>query len=162
MILTQTFSFYQLLKEYHKLLLLLHPQLAFATCLWWWWCCCWWWWRWWRWWCWWWWFSARRQVYWLLRHLGMRWERWFPVAFLADNYYGWATLSKVATQWLEVDSNLRPSGCKAQNIPLHHSNPWIHGLELSVFGNKTDFISFEIQRSSHAIIHLTSSAVRDP
>ena len=27
-----------------------------------------------------------------------------------------SNLSKVATQWLEVASNLRPSGCKAQNI----------------------------------------------
>src|SRR5918994_2549816 len=34
-----------------------------------------------------------------------------------------SNLSKVATQWLEVDSNLRPSGCKAQNIPLHHRVP---------------------------------------
>src|SRR6218665_3431036 len=31
-----------------------------------------------------------------------------------------SNLSKVATQWLEVDSNPRPFGCKAQNIPLHH------------------------------------------
>src|SRR6218665_3882994 len=30
-----------------------------------------------------------------------------------------SNLSKVATRWLEVDSNLQPSGCKAQNIPLH-------------------------------------------
>ena len=29
-------------------------------------------------------------------------------------------LSKIATQWLEVDSNLRPFSCKTQNIPLHH------------------------------------------
>ena len=29
-----------------------------------------------------------------------------------------SNLSKVAMQWLEVDSNLRPSGCKAHNIPL--------------------------------------------
>src|SRR6218665_1510043 len=29
----------------------------------------------------------------------------------------------VATQWLEVDSNRRPSGYKAQNIPLHHHVP---------------------------------------
>src|SRR6218665_3868069 len=36
----------------------------------------------------------------------------------------WASnLSKVTTQWLEVDSNPRPSGCKAQNIPLHHRVP---------------------------------------
>src|SRR6218665_2295459 len=27
-----------------------------------------------------------------------------------------SNLSKVATQWFEVDSNLRPSGCKAENI----------------------------------------------
>src|SRR6218665_1679026 len=31
-----------------------------------------------------------------------------------------SNLSKVATQRLEVDSNLRPSGYKAQNILLHH------------------------------------------
>jgi len=36
------------------------------------------------------WFSIQRQVHWLLRHLGMRWVRWFPVAFLTDNF-GWAT-----------------------------------------------------------------------
>jgi len=30
-----------------------------------------------------------------------------------------SNLSKVATQWHEVNSNLRPYGCKAQNIPLH-------------------------------------------
>jgi len=29
-------------------------------------------------------------------------------------------LSKVATQWLEVDSNLRPSGYKAQNTTASH------------------------------------------
>ena len=29
-----------------------------------------------------------------------------------------SNLSKVAMQWLEVDSNLRPSGYKAQNILL--------------------------------------------
>src|ERR1043165_7080906 len=34
-----------------------------------------------------------------------------------------SNLSKVATQWLEVDSNLRPSGYKALNIPLHHRVP---------------------------------------
>ena len=34
-----------------------------------------------------------------------------------------SNLSRVATQWLEVDSNLRPSGYKAQNIPLHHHVP---------------------------------------
>src|SRR6218665_1648416 len=32
-------------------------------------------------------------------------------------------LSKVATRWLKVDSNPRPSGCKAQNVPLHHCIP---------------------------------------
>ena len=32
-------------------------------------------------------------------------------------------LSKVATQWLEVDSNLRPSSCKTQNIPLPNRIP---------------------------------------
>src|SRR6218665_920683 len=38
----------------------------------------------------------------------------------------WASnLYKVAAQWLEVDSNLRPSGCKAQNIPLHHRVPFV-------------------------------------
>jgi len=31
-----------------------------------------------------------------------------------------SNLSKVAKQWLEVDLILRPSGYKAQNIPLHH------------------------------------------
>ena len=31
-----------------------------------------------------------------------------------------SNLCKVATQWHEVDSNPRPSGCKAQNIPLRH------------------------------------------
>src|SRR6218665_532054 len=37
-------------------------------------------------------------------------------------------LSKVATKWLEVDSYLRPSGCKAQNISLHHCVPYIHSF----------------------------------
>jgi len=32
-------------------------------------------------------------------------------------------LFKVAMRWLEVDLNLRPSGCKAQIIPLHHRSP---------------------------------------
>src|SRR6218665_736090 len=32
-------------------------------------------------------------------------------------------LSKVATQWREVDSNSRPFGCKPQHIPLHHGAP---------------------------------------
>src|SRR6218665_2344018 len=32
-------------------------------------------------------------------------------------------LSKVAMQWFEVDSNLRPSDCKAQNIPLFRRVP---------------------------------------
>src|SRR6218665_2460244 len=31
-----------------------------------------------------------------------------------------SNLSMVATQWLEVDSNLLPFGYKAQNMPLHH------------------------------------------
>jgi len=31
-----------------------------------------------------------------------------------------SNLSKVALQWLEVDSNLRPLDCKAQNKLLHH------------------------------------------
>ena len=34
-----------------------------------------------------------------------------------------SNLSKVATQWREVDSNPRPFGCKAKNIPLHHRVP---------------------------------------
>src|SRR6218665_1328592 len=34
-----------------------------------------------------------------------------------------SNLSKVAMKWLEVYSNLRPSGCKAQNMPLHHRIP---------------------------------------
>ena len=34
-----------------------------------------------------------------------------------------SNLPKFAMQWLEVDSNLRPSSCKAQNIPLHHRAP---------------------------------------
>src|SRR6218665_3205989 len=35
-----------------------------------------------------------------------------------------SNLSKVSTQWHEVDLNLRPSGCKALNIPLHHRIPY--------------------------------------
>jgi len=35
-----------------------------------------------------------------------------------------SNLSKVATQWLEVDSNLWPTGCKAQNILTHHRVPY--------------------------------------
>src|SRR6218665_2294056 len=34
-----------------------------------------------------------------------------------------SNLSKVATQWREVDPNPRPFGCKAQNLPLHHGVP---------------------------------------
>src|SRR6218665_4098271 len=34
-----------------------------------------------------------------------------------------SNLSKVATQWGEVDSNPRPFGCKPQHIPLHHGAP---------------------------------------
>ena len=34
-----------------------------------------------------------------------------------------SNLSKAATQWLGVDSNLRPSSCKVQNLPLHHRVP---------------------------------------
>jgi len=37
-----------------------------------------------------------------------------------------SNLSKVATQWLEVFSNLRQFSCKAQNIPLHHRTPAIY------------------------------------
>ena len=73
---------------------------------------------------WWWWFSARRQVHGLLRHPGMRGVRWFPVAFLTDKLWV-SNLSKVAAQWLEVDSNLWPYGYKAQNIPLHHRVPLV-------------------------------------
>ena len=36
-----------------------------------------------------------------------------------------SNLSKVATQWLEVDLNLQPSNYKAQNIPLHHHIPYM-------------------------------------
>jgi len=36
-------------------------------------------------------------------------------------------------QWLEVDSNLRPSGHKAQNIPIHHNVP-----ETAVIINNND------------------------
>ena len=35
-----------------------------------------------------------------------------------------SNLSKIATQWLEVDLNLQPYGCMAQNIPLHHHVPY--------------------------------------
>jgi len=50
---------------------------------------------------WWWWFSAQRQVHWLLRHPGMRWVRWFPIAFLTDNDDGWATCPRLASGRLE-------------------------------------------------------------
>ena len=43
--------------------------------------------------------------------------------FLPHRQLWVSNLSQVAVQWLEVDSNLRPSGCKAQNIPLHHRVP---------------------------------------
>src|SRR6218665_190033 len=36
-----------------------------------------------------------------------------------------SNLSKVATQWREVDSNPRPFGCKPKHIPLHHGAPRI-------------------------------------
>src|SRR6218665_2354021 len=32
-------------------------------------------------------------------------------------------LSKVATQWLELDSNPRPFGCKSRHIPTHTPTP---------------------------------------
>ena len=50
--------------------------------------------------------------------------RWFPVAFLTDNNCEVSNLSKVAMQWLEVDSNLRPSGYKAQNIRTGSASEW--------------------------------------
>jgi len=41
-------------------------------------------------WWWWWWFSAGRHVHWLFHLPGMRWVRWYPIAFLTDNC-GWET-----------------------------------------------------------------------
>ena len=47
----------------------------------------------------------------------------------------WASnLSKVAMQWLEVDSNPRPFGCMGQNTPLHHRVPYHH---MTVFDHFT-------------------------
>src|SRR6218665_3619148 len=43
-----------------------------------------------------------------------------------------SNLSKVATQWLEIDSNPRHFGCKAQNIPLHHRVPCKHYVHIIV------------------------------
>ena len=37
-----------------------------------------------------------------------------------------SNLSKVDTQWLEVNSNPQPSGCKAQNIPPHHASHTVY------------------------------------
>jgi len=66
---------------------------------------------------WWWWFSARKQVHWLLRHLGMRWVRWFPVAFLTDNY-GLATCPKS----LRYDFQLQ--GTEHTHKPPHHMHTY--------------------------------------
>src|SRR5688572_7539267 len=41
-----------------------------------------------------------------------------------------SNLSMVATQWLEVVSNLRHSGYKAQNIPLHHRVPLLNQTQM--------------------------------
>src|SRR6218665_3377114 len=40
--------------------------------------------------------------------------------FLPHNQLSVSNLSKVVTQWLEVDSNIQLLGYKAQNISLHH------------------------------------------
>src|SRR5688572_22171042 len=53
--------------------------------------------------------------------------RWFPDCLphrqlWVNNFAG------VATQWLEVDLNLRPSGYMAQNILLHHCIPFPQDL----------------------------------
>ena len=37
-------------------------------------------------------------------------------------------LFKVAALWFELDSNLRPSSYKAQNIPLHYRIPSVYKL----------------------------------
>jgi len=44
-----------------------------------------------------------------LRHLGMRLVRWFPRCLPHKLLWIMSNLSKVATQWHEVDSNLRLS-----------------------------------------------------
>src|SRR5688572_10123214 len=62
-----------------------------------------------------------------------------------------SNLSKVATQWLEVDSNLRPSGHKAQNIPPHHHVPII---VYSCF-NKSEFIIFLFKMKPFVIVGIT-------
>src|SRR6218665_2156754 len=48
-----------------------------------------------------------------------------------------SNLSKVATRWHEVDSNPRPFGCKAQNIPLHHGIPLNNNNDNYLYGGHT-------------------------
>ena len=89
--------------------------------------------------CWWWWFSARRQVQWLLRHLhGAEMSEVVSRCLHHRQLYGWATCPRtLAMQWLEVDtvdSNLRPSSCKAQNISLHHRSNASHPLSMANTG----------------------------
>src|SRR6218665_154149 len=43
-----------------------------------------------------------------------------------------SNLSKIATQWLEVDSNQQPFGFKAQTMSLHHHVP-VHFFNSSTF-----------------------------
>src|SRR6218665_1279314 len=47
-----------------------------------------------------------------------------------------SNLSKVAMQWLEVDSNMQPSSYKAQNISLHHRIPFGYLAMLLSFGSR--------------------------
>jgi len=51
----------------------------------------------------------------LYNQLYISWAVWLVAAHLQMS-----NLSKVVTQWLEVDYNLQPSGCKAQDLPLHN------------------------------------------
>ena len=50
-------------------------------------------------------------------------NQWDLVVAYCSGQLRVSNLSKVDTQLLEVDSNLQPSGNKAQNTSLHHHVP---------------------------------------
>lgn len=64
----------------------------------------------------------RRQVYWLLYHLGEEMSAVDSVAFLTNNYIRVSKLSRVSAQRFEVDSYFLSSGCTgAERIGVYHA-----------------------------------------
>ena len=85
--------------------------------------------------------------------------RWFP-GCLPHRQLWVSNLFKDATQWLEVDLNLRPSGCKAQNIPLHHRIPLINiqqpeyiSSSVSIAISTASFFNCEEYASTVTLLH---------